>query len=267
MKKILFSILFLTSVIFSNKLIAQATLFGTAGLHYILDSEDFRQSFALVYDNVPIALCGPTKASINVSNGHIYVDIWRFKSASAGCIGAGINSMTPIRNHVIEITDDRKTLGDPTYVLKLPLKAWEFAVNTIPVRFRPAISNANIPKTSTVSTQFNLAASFGPTFGYGAITTRGITTWTFTPNVFLGPTSTGTTTAAPTVGTNSHANNILLSQNNFALSYGLSAIFARNSIGVLIAFGIDTELSKGASVWPYQNKPWIGIGVSTSMLK
>ena len=54
-------------------------------------------------------------------------------------------------------------------------------------------------------------------------------------------------------------------QDNVALSYGVNAMFGRNNFGISLSLGFDVSVGKNSDLWIYQNKPWLGIGVSTNL--
>lgn len=241
-----------------NSSYGQNQLLGTGSFHYLLKPSKFEGSkshFHLVYDGVPVQLCAETKAIINIANGKITVDFYQFLNNACPIGTIGLVPATPLKGHTIEIVDDRNTLGDPTFVLRLPLKAWSWGINTIPYRVRPPVQTASVPHTTTVTTApFNLAASFGRTWGFGNLTTRGANNYSFTFAGFSGP------LAASGFG-------LPTNQTNLAISYGFAGIFGRNGLGIILCWGIDTCLGDNSTSWAYQNNGWIGIGINTTILK
>ena len=80
------------------------------------------------------------------------------------------------------LTDNRKTLGETTRVLKIPFNAWTFSVGTTPMRFRAKTDSSS----STVSATLSLSLGFGYTFGCSQITGRSINNYSVTVAPFIG---------------------------------------------------------------------------------
>jgi hypothetical protein len=60
-------------------------------------------------------------------------------------------------------------------------------------------------------------------------------------------------------------NNYDVDRTNLALSTGLAMTLIRNTIGLVAALGVDHCTGRKRAEWLYQNKPWLGFGISTGL--
>jgi hypothetical protein len=201
----------------------------------------------------------PIKAYITISGGVIYADFWQITKNSPAAEGKQdmLNSETPNAAQGFIITDNRRKLGDPTYVLRVRFRCASFGLNSIPFKYR-------LQSPSTFAANPDLGFYFGYTEGTANITTRGMNQFSWTIAPFVGVTSTtlgpgDVKASSPLAAQNSN------SQVNPAISYGLNAIFARNTIGVSIGIGWDYNFGDHSADWTYQNKIWIGVGFSANL--
>lgn len=206
-----------------------------------------------------VRLTAPTRGVITVSSS-IRFDPWRITNfaPSPGAIDINANSRLPL-----ELRDNRTLVCDPTRVIKVPYYHVTFSLNSIPIRYRPKRLLADtVYSYGTVTTAFSLALSLGHTWGKSVITSRARNDNAFTVGFFAGPSSADykkTTMKTPSAFTGDRT--------GLVLSYGLNTMFTRNGFGFLFALGADKGLGKYGKDWVYNNKPWIGFGISASFPK
>ncbi|GAB3503690.1 hypothetical protein GCM10027341_33200 [Spirosoma knui] len=195
---------------------------------------------------------------ISLSNGVPVVDFWQIEASSDQFKGVDscINSSSPLGKGRYEIDLLRPTVGAPTYVVTIPFSAVSFGVGTIPFRMRLKVGDVPV----TTSANLSFVGSLGKTFGVSRVTSRVINNYSVTLGVFGGLSSADIKKA-----TFRNPSNYVADQTNVALSYGLSATFARNNLGLIISLGFDNSLGKYSDEWIYQNKPWIGFGINTNL--
>ncbi len=202
------------------------------------------------------------------SSGVILVDFWRIDPATDPFAGqAGIvNSSTPFNLTTLPtLSDGRTTIGQPTRVLKVPFNCLTFGVATIPFRLRGSqtISSTEKSKTTVTSPRPDIAFTGGWTVGKSTITSRSIINYSSTFGAFLGLSSAEIKSGA--VSSTSVLYGTSKSQNNPALSYGASITLARNNLGLVLALGFDNSFGEFSNDWIYQNKPWLGVGLSANL--
>jgi hypothetical protein len=219
----------------------------------------------------PLAIGGTNRLKCVIrlnSNGVILVDFWRINPATdpfAGVPGI-VNSTTPFNLAALPtLSDGRATIGQPTRVLKVPFSALTFGVAVIPFRLRGEhpISSSEKSKMTVTSPRPDIAFTGGWTLGKSTITNRSIINHSATFGAFLGLTSAEikngvVSSTSPLYGTSK-------TQVNPALSYGASVTLARNNLGLVVAFGFDNSFGDYSNDWIYQNKLWLGVGLSASL--
>lgn len=247
--KAIFYLVFILFYLFPNFTFCQKTFWDHVWFqpYYKLTQRKIdKWKFQLTQGDTPLHLCEKIGAFINVSGGKITVDI--FQLLEPITCESGITQKLKIKDNPIYLTDNRTSLGDPTNVLILPYRAVSLGINTMPIRVRPQFDSA--------LSAFSLALSYGQTYGWGFITTRGIVNYTITPGFFIGPSTTGNFLDAAKI-----------SHNLLVISKGFQLVLARNSLGFNIAYGWDNALGSSANKWAYQGKWWFGFGVSASLSK
>lgn len=209
-----------------------------------------------------VRLSATTKGIISVSGGKIMFDPWRITEFT-NPIAADpleVDQNTPIP---LELKDGRQKISDPTKSLWVTYRHKTISINSIPFRYRGRTVLADtVHSTGTVTTAFSLAISFGQTWGWSHITTRARNDLSFTLGAFVGPSSVDLN--KETVKTPA---SFVAGRTNPVLSYGINLIFARNGLGVLLAYGFDNAFGKFGNDWIYDKKPWFGFGVSASFPK
>jgi len=190
--------------------------------------------------------------------GGISVDFWQITDN----INAGspdiVNKNTSTLLFVLK--DGRGKVGDPTKVINVPFRTWTWSIGTTPVRYRFATDSS----VSTVSAALSLSFSFGRTFGFSNITSRGMNNYSITPALFVGILSADLKkeTVKTPLGWEAKKK---ASQTNPAFSYGVSVTGARNNLGLVLSLGFDYMVGNNNKLWSYQGKPWIGLGINTSL--
>lgn len=155
-----------------------------------------------------------------------------------------------------EIDLRKHTIGDKNRIVKIPFRKIGWGISIVPFRIR--FAKDSIPLTTENKLEF--AGTYGYSFGYAKINHEEIIHYSLTTGFFGGLTS-----APLKKETVTKPDNLKASQNNAAVSYGIMATFARNNFGVSFSFGFDTSLGQNSTLWIYQNKPWIGLGISSSL--
>lgn len=240
---------------------------GQIGSHNILKQSTIEKyCFELQKAGKSARICKDYNAVISVSNGIISVDFWdlddREKCETVTIQGKGtvegIDYNTP-PSEKITLTDKRASYSDPVSVLKLPFRSWTVGLNTLPFRYRAPVTVEGNRVSGTATTAFNLAVNFGRTWGYSYITSRAINTRTLTVGVFGGPSSTDLKKS-----TVRNPNTWITDRTNATIIYGLNAVLARNTLGVVFAVGFEQALGELSSEWIYNNQPFVAFGVNTS---
>ncbi|MCA6516206.1 MAG: hypothetical protein IM577_11505 [Chitinophagaceae bacterium] len=218
------------------------------------------------------------------SKGNILVDFWQIKS------GQGfnrkwifwkeqiveidpfknqskiVNSQTPYNiDNPPKLTDGRNSIGKATGVLRIPFSGFTFGIATLPFRLRGEqdISSTEKSKKTVSSPRPDVAITGGWTFGKSVITNRSIINYSATFGAFVGLTGAEIKDGVVKSGTELYGSK--KTQTNPAMSYGINGTFARNNIGLVVALGFDNSMGSYSNDWIYQNKPWIGIGLSASL--
>jgi hypothetical protein len=207
-----------------------------------------------------VRLTRTTKGIISVGS-KIMFDPWMDPRLPA----TSSNSLDVVRNTTVplELKDGRTTISDPTWVLRVPYRHKTISLNSIPIRYRGRRVLADtVFAYGTVSPSFSLALSYGQTYGYSVITTRGKIDRSLTVSVFAGPSS-----AEFKKATVKKPDEVKKDRTGLVLSYGVSLVAAQNGFGFLIAVGADKALGKYGDIWVYNNKLWLGFGISASFPK
>lgn len=223
----------------------------TADPHFTSNS-----SFLQELKTTTIRLTAKTKGIITVSGGKIVFDPWQITSFANAQVGLNdINRNTALP---LELRDNRTKVSDPTRVLKVPYKHFTISINSIPFRYRGRrILGDTVHATGTVTTAFNLALSMGHTWGISSISSRARNDYSFTVGFFAGPSSVDIKKE-----TVDNPGDFVAGRTNPVLSYGINTIFARNGLGFLFALGFDKAYGKFGKNWIYNNRPWVGFGIS-----
>jgi hypothetical protein len=204
-----------------------------------------------------LTLPQPRKCIVTVDKGALAVDFWQLTSSSTAPAGV-VQASTPTAN--IVLSDQRTIIGQPTRVIRIPFFAWSWALGTTPLRYRPAQDSS----TATVSSALGLSLSYGPSFGRTTFTSRTAIHRSITPAVFVGLSTADIkkeTVRTPKIWEQNKTAN----RTNMAVSYGLSLTFARNNLGAVVSFGVDSAVGPKSGDWSYNNKPWIGLGINAGL--
>ena len=233
--------------------------------YYIIKKKDIDNGkLIIIYrdqnDSVrPIKMCYPKlKAEgLYLEDG---VPVFHFKSIPSSQYDTDpncISNNTPLGHFEIDVNKTR--IGEPHKVAKIPFRAinWNASLTVYKIRFAQngypvyAVSEPGSMEVSVI---------YGYTFGYSKINHESKTNYYTTIGPFAGITSAKLTSETVT-------NPLLLpkDQSNVAYSYGISAVFGRNNFGFSLSMGFDASVGKNSSLWIYQHKPWLGIGVSTGL--
>lgn len=211
----------------------------------------------ILYGPTPSVLhtyCGDLEAIVSISGNNINVDFLTITTPptpGSTCISAATHLGT------FRLDLARLTLGDPTFAVKIPFKFRTIAVATVPFRYRFATDSS----FSTVSTNLGASLSYNwSLWGRSIVTHRAITNYCVLLGPFIGVTSVDLKKA--TVKNPTSWKNDLT---NFGFSYGVNVTFARNNFGIVISIGADHAFGLNSTKWSYQDKPWIGLGVNTSL--
>lgn len=207
-----------------------------------------------------VSLCNVKRRGvITVSAGQINFDIWQIED-SLSCGDNGIDSSNTLRATQIRFTDSRATLGRPTKVMWVPFQAINLGVNTLPFRYRfPVILSDGAKTTGIGTTAFQLAFNAGYTWGWSAINTRLMNNYSITLGGYFGP-----STADLKIGVYTDQAKYVSDQTNATLTYGANLILARNSLGLVFAFGTENATGKNGEQWIYNGKPYFAFGINTS---
>ncbi|SHF27708.1 hypothetical protein SAMN05444377_1066 [Flavobacterium fontis] len=203
-----------------------------------------------------ISVCGKyLKGIITLDKGVPVIDFWSITddkySSQANCI----SNNTELGRFEIDLTP-RNKVGDPTNYIVVPFRAWTWGVGATPFRYRPKTEAS----FSTISTSLGVTINYGRTFGWSTISPRAINNFSITVGPFIGLSSVDlkkSTVKSPTTWTTDRT--------NAAFTYGINSIFARNNFGLVLSLGFDNNFGENSKEWSYQNRPWFGIGINTSL--
>ncbi|MBX9889456.1 MAG: hypothetical protein K2Y30_16165 [Flavobacteriaceae bacterium] len=195
------------------------------------------------------------KGIIALDKGVPVIDFWSFINDNNSDISKCISNNTELGKFEIDLTP-RKKVGDPTKFIVIPFRAWTWGIGTTPFRFRPKTESS----FSTISSSLGVSLNYGRTFGWSTISPRAINNFSITVGPFVGMSSVDlkkSTVKSPTTWTTDRI--------NAAFTYGINSIFARNNFGLVLSLGFDNNFGENSKVWSYQNKPWFGLGINTSL--
>lgn len=202
-----------------------------------------------------VDLCTLRKGTITVSNGNINLDLWQILDKTT-CTN-GITRSTPITS--LRIVDGRTTFGLPTKTLWVPFQSINIGVNTLPFRYRlPVTINDTTQVNGIGTTSFQLAFNIGYTFGWSAITSRVLNNYSITLGGYFGPATTDLKK-----GVYKDPSKYVSDQTNASLTYGLNIILARNTLGLVFAYGSENALGKNSGQWIYNGRPYFAFGINT----
>jgi hypothetical protein len=233
--------------------------------YYIIKKEDVDSGrLKLIYKDQndslrPLQMCHPTlKAEgFYIENGVPIFHFRRIPSSQYDTVANCISNNTPLGHFEIDVR--KRRIGDPHTVAKIPFRAVNWNASLTLFKIRPAQQGHPVFAVSDPASML-LSVVYGYTLGYSKIDHESITNYYCTLGPFAGITSASLTSETVT-------NPLLLAQeqNNVAFSYGISAVLGRNNFGFSLSLGFDASVGQNSSWWIYQNKPWLGIGVSTSL--
>jgi hypothetical protein len=168
----------------------------------------------------------------------------------------------PFRQRV-ELRNSRKHFADRAPALTIPFHSISINVLAAPVRYRfstSTVSGARMAGGICGSPNFGL--SIGYTTGASRFSMGRETSYALTVGPLLAV-GVAELKKESVVAPESWTNNLTLP----SLSYGVSAIFSRNAVGLMVSFGWDKAMGNSAGQWIYNNKPWIGVGISTTIVR
>ncbi|MGI4865123.1 MAG: hypothetical protein ACRYFZ_14465 [Janthinobacterium lividum] len=197
-------------------------------------------------------------ATVKMDNTVPVVDIWQFNQSDEGVRDNLIRCSTDLKSHRIEIDLSRDSVGGATRVVKIPFRAFLVSYNTVPLRFRWAGRSDHNPSPATTNLSF--AVNVGGVRGNSYFSPRSVRHYGYALSVFAGATT--VTLDRPSYLNQSQYD---MDRTNLGLSGGLSFTFIRNNIGLVAALGIDHCTGHNHSEWVYQDRPWLGIGISTGL--
>lgn len=233
--------------------------------HYIIRKEKIEDgSLKIIYrdpDGVvrPLSMCYPKlKAEgLDMENGVAVFHFQKIPSARFDSIPNCISNNTPLGRFEIDVK--KRRIGDLHTVANIPFHAinWHAALSLYKIRF----AQQGIPVTA-VSDPASMIVSviYGYTLGYSTIKHETITHYYMTLGPFVGITSANLNSKTVT-----HPGLLAKDQSNVGFSYGFSTVLGRNNFGISLSLGFDAGVGQNSSMWIYQHKPWLGIGVSSSL--
>ncbi len=219
----------------------------------------------------PVMVSKKLKCNVSTGAKGITVDFWPISDdiASGTVVRSAfpneISGNTPINSQSYFMIPlcERKYIGDPNTYVKIGFRSWAMGVGAIGFRYRAkqdTVNNGNV--SSTVSSGISLNYNFGYALGYSKINAKRMTNYSVVFGGFVGLTS-------ATLNKTAVKNPTIWSKNwdrtNPAISYGANVILSRNNFGFVFSVGFDSNIGFGADEWVYQHKPWIGIGINTSL--
>jgi hypothetical protein len=232
---------------------------------YLIKKKDIENgSLKIIYrdqnDSVrPIRMCYPKlKAEdLHLEDG---VPVFHFESiptSTYDSVPECISNSTPLGHFEVDV--QKRKIGDPTTYARIPFRAINWNASLTLYKIRSAQHDTPVTAVSDPASML-VSVMYGYTLGYAKISHEALTHFYTTVGPFAGITS-----ASLTSETVTNATLLSKDQNNVAYSYGISAVFGRNNFGFSLSLGFDASIGKNSSLWIYQHKPWVGIGVSTGL--
>lgn len=198
-------------------------------------------------------------ATIKMDGGVPVVEIWQFNQVADTELRPNvIRCGTDLKNHRIEVDLTRDSVGGTTCRAKIPFRAFLVSFNTVPLRLRLVSRDTRNPTPAT--TNLNFAVNVGGVRGNSYFSTRSVNHYGYALSVFL-----GATTVTLDQGAYLHKSVYDTDRTNLGISAGLSFTLIRNNVGMVAALGIDHCTGHNRGEWLYQNRPWLGIGISTGL--
>lgn len=195
------------------------------------------------------------KGIISLDKGVPVIDFWSITNDEFSDDPNCISNDTELGRFEIDLST-RNKVGDPTKYIIVPFRAWTWGVGTNPFRFRPKSDSS----FSTVSSSLSVSINYGRTFGWSTISPRAMNNYSITFGPFIGLSSIDLKKS-----TVENPSSWKTDRTNVAFTYGINTIFARNNFGIVLSLGFDNNFGENAKQWSYQNKPWFGIGINTSI--
>lgn len=231
-------------------------------LHYLIkksaiESGELKINFRDKNDSLqPIKMCyEKMKAEdLSIKNGFVVFHFEKVNSSRYDSVPGCISNNTPFTYFEIDVS--KKKIGDDYIVAKVPFHTLMWGVSIIP--FRARFGQDTIPLSSEAKIDFTFTYGFAT--GFARIDQDRITHYYISTSPFLGATS-----ANLKKQNVKNPTQLLHDQSNVAITYGLNLMLGVNNFGVSFSLGFDHALGKNASNWIYQNKPWIGIGLSSNL--
>ena len=168
-----------------------------------------------------------------------------------------ISSATPYFKTHINLASPT-TFGDVTPVQYLKFTSLNYGVSTLAARFRGEDNNGR----KVVSGGLGAGLNISFTRGFAEITPRKITHWYASFGMFGG-------IATAELNSSNVTNNSTWpsadKRTNATINYGPCLILGRQNFGILFTYGWERALGADGEKWIYNNKPWFGIGVASSL--
>jgi hypothetical protein len=198
-------------------------------------------------------------ATIKMDGAVPVVDIWQFTPAADTETRANIiRCSTDLKNHRIEIDLARDSVGGSSSRVKIPFRAFLVSFNTVPLRLRLVSRDSRNPTPAT--TNLNFAVNVGGVRGNSYFSPRSVNHYGYALSVFM-----GATTVSLDQGAYFHPSAYDTDRTNLGISGGVSFTLIRNNVGLVAALGIDHCTGPNRGEWLYQDRPWLGIGISTGL--
>ncbi|MBN8641242.1 MAG: hypothetical protein J0L86_05450 [Flavobacteriales bacterium] len=150
------------------------------------------------------------------------------------------------------------TFGSISTVQYLKFTSLNYGVSTLAARFRGDDNNGRKVVSGGLGAGLNITF----TRGFAEITPRKITHWYLSAGLFSGL---ATTELNVSNVDNSFGWPTTDKRTNATINYGPCIILGRQNFGLLFTYGWERALGADGEKWIYNNKPWFGIGVSSSL--
>lgn len=255
------SFLFLLLFLCSNLSIAQLIASNRIGFKYVLKPElisSLDSNNLKLVDSAgnKLDIKAKFKAYISYNAGVLTVDPWQFTDSLA--MSPFVN---PSTGYPLKISlNTRKKVGDETKVIKIPYRTWILGFNSIGIKFRPKIKDYNGQEYSTVNTNFGLGISYGYSRGFTTFTHRSVNSWSYTTSLSFGFSSAVLSKEPLKKALEANTN-----PTNLIVSPSINVTFARNDIGLIVAYGTDLMTGKQSSKWGYQGRGFFGFGLAAGL--
>jgi hypothetical protein len=215
------------------------------------------------------------KANVTLDKGRLLVDILRpvdtlVFDSTVSPLNSTFDTSRQIKskNMLYEIDLLRENIRQPMRVIRLPFTATTWSAGIIAARYRIPKKGTGYPPSFGSATSVGLVGTIQQTWGYSYFNSKTVTHYTVSLGGVVGfssaEISSSTIKSDPefkSYKTDVGGNKIFLPSTIF----GAHLLLGRNNLGLSISAGYEYAIGPYSKGWIYQGRPWVGIGIITSL--